>query len=895
MNEIVIPNSVTSMGGDVFSNCPNLTHATVGSGLYMLESHAFAWCENLQSVTVAEGEHDLELTRYAFMGCESLTEVNLPQNVTSITYGVFQSCINLKELTIPQSVTTISYNVFSHSGIQEITIPASVTNIGYGVFKWAYDLHQVTFTGNAPNIDWTAFEGVSADVYFPGDDPSWHVVVGNGFGGNLRWQPVFNYVAEGECGNNLIWRLTDTGILELEGDGPMHNYEAGTAPWYGYADQIQTVNLAGVSVVGAYAFYGCRNLMSVSSWGGILAYGPYSFYGCRNLRNVMESPSLMGIEEYAFAGCSGLGYFPFTGNLRDIGEYAFEGCSGLSGIHLPDTVNSIGQYAFSGCSGLQSAWLPTSMTQLSDGIFSGCMNLSYVHLHEGITHIGAEAFMNCKRLAEIHLPNTLEHIGDFAFFGCNSLTYLYIPNKVTYVGSYAMHNCTAMEEIYFSGNMPQFGYQPMSNVTGIVSYPTNAEGWSEDALAGLGGSIQTEPYEKYFATIISDGEYLRSYTTLQDALNDCDPANQYIILQDDQEVAVTLQRDVYLDLNGKKLTGTMITNGHTIYGMDSVTDSYSSYGMGIFNCTDENGQEIAPEKLVYVTAPVREQPMRYMAIRDEQGWSFHRFYLGITHTSLQINNLGLGYKATFCGDDMVAMQMDSYGYKLQLGKGRVVEFWKGVENFVSGKTLTLRVKNWNVEKHGETSLYAQVALKLKDGTVIDSYRCDTSLRRVVEAVNNQIASYGYQTKQALQALIQSHPTMQNWAVEDIVNAGPQVVHPGNFASDYQYVLYKIANYDGEEMLYKTTITPNEGIWVEGFARTPQHEGQPAMEYNGEAWYGAVGAGDDLSFTLTDTHVVFSINEGEGYIYCEVLGDGTLRVVQRELYLSVGDILTPVYD
>lgn len=96
------------------------------------------------------------------------------------------------------------------------------------------------------------------------------------------------------------------------------------------------------------------------------------------------------------------------------------------------------------------------------------------------------------------------------------------------------------------------------------------------------------------------------------------------------------------------------------------------------------------------------------------------------------------------------------------------------------------------------------------------------------------------------------------------------------------------------MLYKTTITPNEGIWVEGFVRIPQDEGQPAMEYNGEAWYGAVGAGDDLSFTLTDTHVVFSINEGEGYIYCEVLGDGTLRVVQRELYLSVGDILTPVY-
>ena len=48
---------------------------------------------------------------------------------------------------------------------------------------------------------------------------------------------------------------------------------------------------------------------------------------------------------------------------------------------------------------------------------------------------------------------------------------------------------------------------------------------------------------------------------------------------------------------------------------------------------------------------------RYMAIPSEQGYSFHRFYLAITHLNLKPSVAGIGYKAGFYGDDLVKAQL----------------------------------------------------------------------------------------------------------------------------------------------------------------------------------------------------------------------------------------------
>lgn len=120
--------------------------------------------------------------------------------------------------------------------------------------------------------------------------------------------------------------------------------------------------------------------------------------------------------------------------------------------------------------------------------------------------------------------------------------------------------------------MPAFGYQPLSNVSGTVHYPENTEGWTEEALSALGDSIQTEAYIKSMAVVTDDEDNRSYYGSLQEAVDNCDPSCQYIYLIEDQEVQLTLNADLYLDLNGKDLTGTVVTNGHKLYGMDWQTD-----------------------------------------------------------------------------------------------------------------------------------------------------------------------------------------------------------------------------------------------------------------------------------------------------------------------------------
>ena len=111
IKDLLIPNSVTSIGGGAFSRCSGLTSVTIPN-----------------SVT--------SIGDYAFSGCSGLTSVTIPNSVTSIEEGVFGNCSGLTSVTIPNSVTSIGGYAFGGcSGLTSVTIPNSVTSIGRAAFN----------------------------------------------------------------------------------------------------------------------------------------------------------------------------------------------------------------------------------------------------------------------------------------------------------------------------------------------------------------------------------------------------------------------------------------------------------------------------------------------------------------------------------------------------------------------------------------------------------------------------------------------------------------------------------------------------------------------------------------------------------------------------------------
>ena len=235
----------------------------------------------------------------------------------------------------------------------------------------------------------------------------------------------------------------------------------------------------------------------------------------------------------------------------------------------------------------------------------------------------------------------------------------------------------------------------------------------------------------------------------------------YVVLSADMELTgLELTEDLYIDLNGFDLAGTITTNGYKIYGMDSTTDGYTCAAIGYMNLVDENGNEIDP--VSHFNSDITGTTKRYMAIKDENGWSFHRFYLGISHLSLKPTTTGVGYKGVFYGDRMVAANLGSFGFTLQLQGNDPVTVTLAADKFVSGKTFTLRIDNFDVEKYGETALLACATLQLADGTVIQSTAASMTMRSLMEQLNTVADTLSEAQLTAIKAMIEKYVIIKAW-------------------------------------------------------------------------------------------------------------------------------------
>ena len=87
IRKIIIPDSVTSIGGGAFYKCRGLTNVTIGNSVMSID----AW---------------------AFYGCSKLTSVIIPDGVTSIGASTFSCCNELTSIVIPDSVTRIGASAF---------------------------------------------------------------------------------------------------------------------------------------------------------------------------------------------------------------------------------------------------------------------------------------------------------------------------------------------------------------------------------------------------------------------------------------------------------------------------------------------------------------------------------------------------------------------------------------------------------------------------------------------------------------------------------------------------------------------------------------------------------------------------------------------------------------
>ena len=128
VTDLIIPDSVTTIGKSAFVGCCSLTSVTIP--------------DSVMSIGPA-----------AFSHCSSLTSLTIPDSVTTIGGGAFYDCNSLTSVTIPNSVTTIGEDAFLDCGsLTSVTIPDSVTSIGGYAFGNCSSLMSVTLNSATPPV-----------------------------------------------------------------------------------------------------------------------------------------------------------------------------------------------------------------------------------------------------------------------------------------------------------------------------------------------------------------------------------------------------------------------------------------------------------------------------------------------------------------------------------------------------------------------------------------------------------------------------------------------------------------------------------------------------------------------------------------------------------------------
>ncbi|MCR4784351.1 MAG: leucine-rich repeat protein [bacterium] len=509
--EVIIPDSVTSIGASAFSYCRGLSSVIIPDSVTSIGDDAFSGCSSLSSVVIPDSV--ISIGDYAFSGCSSLSSVVIPDSVTSIGDYAFNECSSLSSVVIPDSVTSIGDDAFRGcSSLSSVVIPDSVTSIGSAAFCGCSSLSSVVIPDSVTSIGDDAFSGCSSlsSVVIPDSVTS---IGSDAFCGCSSLSSVVIPDSVTSIGDYAFIDCSSLSSVVI----PDSVTSIGHSSFGGCSSLSSVVIPDSVTSIGDYAFYSCSSLSSVVIPDSVTSIGSAAFHGCSNLNSVVirNSDASVGgvafgdcirlksiffrnktftncaefnqyinsrannyvcawsndtlsrvviplhvtsIGDDAFSGCSSLSSVVIPDSVTSIGDHAFCDCRGLSSVVIPDSVTSIGDHAFSGCSSLSSVVIPDSVTSIGDGSFHGCSSLSSVVIPDSVTSIGASAFSYCRGLSSVIIPDSVTSIGASAFTACDNLSSIVIPDSVASIGKGIFENifreyCKNLKAITFRGRV----------------------------------------------------------------------------------------------------------------------------------------------------------------------------------------------------------------------------------------------------------------------------------------------------------------------------------------------------------------------------------------------------------------------------------------------------------
>ena len=396
LEEVVIPDDLTSIPSFAFSHWNSLTSISIPDGVVSLGNSAFYGCSSLESVSLSNGI--TSIGNNAFYGCSSLTSISLPSSVVSIGKHAFDSCSNLTNISLPSSVVSFGTNSFCGCN--------SLTTLYYGgTIKDWLNIDNDSYSGSRPN------DNVGFTYFYIKDNNGTVVYNGN------RYSLLEEVVIPDDI----------TSIPSLA-----------FSHWY----TLTSISIPDSIInIGEKAFNSCSNLISNKYDNGNYLgneNNPYlilSYIGwdIKDITSININEKCKFIETYAFSNCSSLTSITIPDGVISIGSYAFEGCTNLTSISIPDSTVSIGEEAFNDCTNLE-------YNEYDNGYYLGNENNPYLVFVKG----------KSKNIESCDINEQCKLIYAYAFYNYYDLTSVIIPDSITNIGFWSFANCWH-SVIYYKG------------------------------------------------------------------------------------------------------------------------------------------------------------------------------------------------------------------------------------------------------------------------------------------------------------------------------------------------------------------------------------------------------------------------------------------------------------
>ena len=379
-----IPSSLTDVGyWGIFANCPNMKTVTFGEGITSIPANLFAE-SSIEEIAIPETV--TSIGNCAFRGCNLLTKIEIPDGVTAIGTSAFEFCTTLSEVKLSNSLVSIGNRAFSDcTSLTEIEYPSTLISIGQYAFGNT-GLKEVVLPENLTTLDSNAFENSAAleKAYIPSS------LTEVGYFGIFANCPNMKTVTFEEgitsIPNNLF---AESGIEELV--IPETVTSIGNHAFRDCAQLTSVTIPEGVTVIGTYAFARCQALEDVDLPSELLSIGSHAFEAT-GLKEVVLPEKLTALESNAFVNCSALGSVHIPASLTEVGYWGvFAGCTSLNMVTFEEGITSVPNNLFAESS-FSFIEIPETVTSIGDYVFRDNDNLVSVNIGKNVTAIGTHAF-----------------------------------------------------------------------------------------------------------------------------------------------------------------------------------------------------------------------------------------------------------------------------------------------------------------------------------------------------------------------------------------------------------------------------------------------------------------------------------------------------------------------